>query len=83
MGPIPDLGNLTKLTWLALDNNDLTGSLPVSLTKLGKLTYLSLGTNALTGTIPGELGDLATLKELDLQENNLNIRICIQIVGGG
>ena len=67
-----------RLTALALDNNNLAGSLSDRFTtarggtiapmvSLNKLTSLDLGNNAgLTGAIPGALGHLTALTSLDL-----------------
>lgn len=67
----PELGTLANLTWLELNNNDLTGSIPSELGALANLTDLGLGDNDLTGEIPPELGNLASLENLDLAYNRL------------
>ena len=46
---------------LWLDNNDLSGPIPVELGNLANLWLLNLRDNRLTGTIPAELGDLPSL----------------------
>ncbi|XP_073226955.1 uncharacterized protein [Cicer arietinum] len=52
-GNIPDtLGNLTELSFLALNSNNFTGKIPPSLGKLSKLYWLDLADNQLTGPIP-------------------------------
>ena len=71
-GKIPaELGNLTNLTGLLLDNNQLTGGIPAELGNLDNLRDLFLNNNQLTGAIPAELGSLARLGHLDLGENRL------------
>ena len=71
-GKIPaELGNLTNLTGLLLDNNQLTGGIPAELGNLANLRDLFLNNNQLTGAIPAELGNLARLGHLDLGDNRL------------
>ena len=71
-GPIPaELGSLTNLRYLRLDNNALTGSIPTELGSLTALRYLRLNNNALTGSIPTELGNLSNLESLTLYGNAL------------
>ncbi|KAH9531367.1 hypothetical protein CY35_19G034300 [Sphagnum magellanicum] len=63
-GPIsPSFGNLLSLTSLALDYNDLNGSLPL-LKQLVHLQSLFLQNNSLSGTIPDWLADLPSLSKL-------------------
>ena len=57
---------------LELNDNNLTGTIPVGLADLSKLRTLKLGTNRFTGPIPTEFGDLLRLKYLHLHRNNLN-----------
>ncbi len=67
----PELGNLTYLTNLELDENFLTGNIPPELGNLFYLTNLRLGQNQLSGEIPSELGNLNNLNNLHLRQNNL------------
>ncbi|CAK9237931.1 unnamed protein product [Sphagnum troendelagicum] len=68
-GPIsPSFCNLLSLTSLALDYNDLNGSLPL-LNRSANLQYLFLQNNSLSGTIPYWLADLPFLSELYLPGN--------------
>lgn len=71
-GPIPDwLGTfLVNLVFLDLSNNQISGSLPVTLQKLGSLEFLLLSHNGLTGNIPTELW-LAKLRLFGLDHNSL------------
>ncbi|MXV96558.1 MAG: hypothetical protein F4Z92_12015 [Gemmatimonadetes bacterium] len=72
-GPMPvELGGLSNLAGLRLDNNNLTGPIPSELGNLANLTDLDLGTNYLNGSIPPELGNLARLMTLNLGVNNLS-----------
>ncbi|TKW26279.1 hypothetical protein SEVIR_3G177900v4 [Setaria viridis] len=70
-GGLPaDIGRLGgNLTYLALDHNSFTGTIPAAVSKLKNLTYLALNENQLTGTIPPELGDLISLEALKLESN--------------
>ncbi|CAK9213890.1 unnamed protein product [Sphagnum troendelagicum] len=71
-GPIsPSFGNLLSLTSLALDYNDLNGSLPL-LSGLANLQYLFLQNNLLSGMIPDWLADLPHLSELFVWNNNFS-----------
>ncbi len=67
----PELGELSRLTWLHLDGNRFAGPIPPELGKLTRLRILSLGDNDLTGPIPSELGDLSNLRRLWLDDNGL------------
>ncbi len=57
----PEIGQLTLLTKLKLDNNQLT-ALPAEIGQLTQLTSLSLSRNKLTA-LPPEIGLLVNLKE--------------------
>ncbi|RVW78065.1 Somatic embryogenesis receptor kinase 1 [Vitis vinifera] len=55
-GPIPEtLGKLSKLRFLCnsrLNNNSLTGTIPMSLTNITALQVLDLSNNRLSGVVP-------------------------------
>ena len=51
----PVVSSLTKLKFLNLEGNDLTGSIPAELGSLTNLRRLALGYNQLTGCLPSAL----------------------------
>lgn len=78
-GSVPDtwvgtgMGNHSyQLQFLTLDHNFLTGTLPVSLSKLSLLEHISLSHNQISGSLPDELGKLSKLQMLDLSSNAIN-----------
>lgn len=61
-GPIPpEIGNLTAVEVLSLDDNDLNGPIPPEIGNLRAVALLDLGRNNLNGRIPPEVGNLAAL----------------------
>ncbi|KAI4353460.1 hypothetical protein L6164_002409 [Bauhinia variegata] len=60
------------LQFLTLDHNAISGTIPVSLSKLGFLEQISLSHNQIVGFIPSELGSLSSLQILDLSYNNIS-----------
>ncbi|CAA3028171.1 probable leucine-rich repeat receptor kinase At1g35710 [Olea europaea subsp. europaea] len=70
-GP-PQIGKFSKLVYLGLSTNQLTGTIPARIEKLSKLNYLDLSTNHLTGQIPTSLSRLTSLRTLDLTSNKLS-----------
>ena len=67
-----ELGRLSNLRELILDNNQLSRSIPSELGDLTNLERLILDTNRLNGSIPADLGDLASLQDLSLARNELS-----------
>ncbi|GMH23989.1 hypothetical protein Nepgr_025832 [Nepenthes gracilis] len=61
----------TKLKELYLQDNLLTGSIPLSLGNCSQLVSLDFSFNYLTGTIPSNLGSLSKLKDLIIWMNQL------------
>ena len=59
-----------KITELDLSENNLSGTMPESLTGLTALEYCDLHGNDLTGVIPADLSKLTRLEFLDLSENS-------------
>ena len=71
-GRVPEeLGELSGLKWLHLNENELIGPVPSELGSLSNLTSLRLDWNRLRGEIPAELGDLSNLTKLYLDSNDL------------
>ena len=66
------MGNLSELQRLSLENNSLSGTIPIELGNLTNLSDLLLSSNSLSGTIPIELGNLTNLDRLWLQNNELS-----------
>ncbi|VFQ44808.1 hypothetical protein [Desulfoluna butyratoxydans] len=57
---------------LNLQNNNLQGMLPASLSQLSNLTSLNLSWNQLTGTLPENIGNMSQLRDLHLGGNQLS-----------
>ena len=68
-----DGGSLAKLQELFLNDNQLTGAIPVELSELTRLTSLNLAGNQLSGCIPDGLGKVA-INDLE----KLNLPDCAQ-----
>ncbi|KAK1381347.1 hypothetical protein POM88_028091 [Heracleum sosnowskyi] len=76
-GSIPyQIGMLSKLNYLSLHNNYLTGELPSSYGNLIQLQTLDLSYCGLDGSIPYQIGMLSKLKDLSLQNNHLTGKLC-------
>ena len=58
-----------RVTHLRLQNNGLTGVIPVELASLESVTHLWFNDNDLTGSIPRELGRLANLGHFSVDRN--------------
>lgn len=80
-GEVPDslCKTFSNLTYLEIDNNRLTGSIPPELGLCQKLALLNLAQNKLSGKFPSPLCNLSQLQVLKLQFNNLDGAIPIQI----
>ncbi|MEI7741981.1 MAG: leucine-rich repeat domain-containing protein [bacterium] len=60
----------TKIEWLDLSDNNITGSFPSEIREFKNLKYLNASHNKMTG-VPAEIGQLSALEELDLSYNKL------------
>ena len=65
----PEIGELTNLVHLYLNNNELT-SLPDEIGQLSSLKELNISGNQLT-SLPDKIGQLSSLKELNISDNQL------------
>ncbi|KAB1220947.1 hypothetical protein CJ030_MR3G025362 [Morella rubra] len=81
-GEIPsEVGNLRNLkassfqmfSGFFLFRNELTGTIPSSISNASQLTDLDLGINSFSGSIPKTLGNLRLLQWLNLGSNKLTI----------
>ena len=70
-GTIPSVMLFQNLTYIELDDNALTGSLPDALFSLATLKAIDLKGNQLTGTLSSEIENLAELMVLQLDQNQL------------
>jgi len=69
-GSIPEeIGLLTDLIAVDIDDNKLSGSLPASLYQLTNLEAIDLNSNALTGTISNDIGNLQKLVVVQFDDN--------------
>ncbi|XP_078177531.1 receptor kinase-like protein Xa21 [Carex rostrata] len=73
-GELPSLlVNLSaSLNYLALDNNQIDGTVPLGIGKLVDLTFIDMSNNLLQGIIPNDIGNLLTLESLDLSGNKIS-----------
>jgi len=63
--------DFTLLSYLDVDTNALTGTIPQATGEFAQLQLLDLNINSLTGTIPRELGNFANLEVLAVYINSL------------
>ena len=67
----PELDNLSELSSLYLDDNQLQGEIPAEIGNLINLDGIFIRNNQLSGEIPSELGNLSNLTHLVLDDNHL------------
>ncbi|KAG8363138.1 hypothetical protein BUALT_BualtUnG0000500 [Buddleja alternifolia] len=70
-GNIPPEWASTKLEYMSVIVNRLSGPIPRYLGNITTLVYMSLESNLFNGTVPAELGKLINLENLILSANNL------------
>ncbi|CAN0863416.1 Receptor-like protein EIX2 [Linum grandiflorum] len=63
------IAKFKRLTRLILDNNSISGPLPMLFGELTSLNYLNLARNDINGTIPASFGELAELQLADISQN--------------
>ncbi|PON32236.1 LRR domain containing protein [Parasponia andersonii] len=80
MGHIPSLGNLTKLTHLAISSRGLRDGSLSRITKLTKFALLALADSNIDGEVPSSLGNLTQLETLNLINNNFSGQIPTQLM---
>lgn len=70
-GTIPDnIGNLTDLKKLIFfDNQDLSGSIPATISQLSGVTYLQLTILNISGIIPSSICSMQSLVHIDISYN--------------
>ncbi|KAL5549770.1 hypothetical protein UlMin_005001 [Ulmus minor] len=73
-GTIPaSIGHHTSLAWFVVNNNSLSGELPLALKNCTRLISMDLGENKLSGTIPTWIGEnYLGLEILRLRQNTFN-----------
>ncbi|XP_049371776.1 probable LRR receptor-like serine/threonine-protein kinase At1g07650 [Solanum verrucosum] len=69
-GTIPPEWASTKLEFMAISNNRLSGHVPEYIGNMTSLVILSLETNLFNGSLPAEVGNLVNLQILILKANN-------------
>ncbi|KAL7212367.1 hypothetical protein ACSBR2_015117 [Camellia fascicularis] len=71
-GNIPsEIGNISNLAFLNLQQNGLTGFIPSTIKALEKLQILDLSNNRLQGSIPDDICQLKNMGDLRLNQNEL------------
>jgi Leucine-rich repeat (LRR) protein len=79
-GTLPaELGLLTGLQDLRLQNNSLTGIIPPGYGAWASLEWLDLSSNRLTATLPSEIGQWVSIETLNIAQNQLQGTIPTQI----
>ncbi len=72
-GPLDsEMFNTTVFQQLLLNNNKISGSIPVTFGRLSQLNYFDLSTNLLSGSLPPELSRMAGLQKFFVNKNSLS-----------
>ncbi|KAJ4784512.1 hypothetical protein LUZ62_035758 [Rhynchospora pubera] len=79
-GNIPiQIGKLTNLNTLLLDNMFLNGTIPEEVGNLFRLELLDLSKNMITGKIPSTFGNLTKIEHLGINDNSLEGSIPLEL----
>uniref|UniRef100_A0A2N9IFC8 non-specific serine/threonine protein kinase n=1 Tax=Fagus sylvatica TaxID=28930 RepID=A0A2N9IFC8_FAGSY len=73
------LGNCTSLKEIHLDDNYLTGELPLEIGNLQNLMEITLANNSLTGTIPNAIFNISTIEVISLYLNQFSGQLPLSI----
>nr|XP_027098141.1 LRR receptor-like serine/threonine-protein kinase EFR isoform X2 [Coffea arabica] len=68
----PQLGNLSFLVWLDLENNSFHGNLPTQMVHLRRLKHINFAFNSFDGEFPSWLGALYRLRYLSFHSNRIS-----------
>ncbi|XP_012833061.1 PREDICTED: probable LRR receptor-like serine/threonine-protein kinase At3g47570 [Erythranthe guttata] len=71
------------MTEFAIDRNQISGTIPLSIFNISSLQLLRLHHNHLYGNLPKDIGNLTKLNELDISVNNLTGKTCVRIISCG
>merc|ERR1711865_106773 len=74
-----EMGRLTNLFKLSLNDCDFSGPLPTQLGYLWNMTRLQMKNNAFTGTIPREYGRFDELEQFTLEGNKLTGKVPLEV----
>ncbi|KAL8499063.1 hypothetical protein ACS0TY_022143 [Phlomoides rotata] len=64
-----EIGNLQNLVFLAIEENEISGALPINIFNMTSLQTLLLWRNKLSGILSRDIGNLTILNVLDLSDN--------------
>ena len=79
--PSTQLGKMSNLTLLNLQNNLLTGSIPTEIGLLRNLEYLILSMNRMGGLLPSSIGNCSRLRIVMIHNNLLSGLIPNEMLG--
>ena len=80
-GTLDGISRLTKLRYLYLNQNQLSGTLPAELGNCSTLNYLVLDNNNITGTIPVEVASMNLgYSGLVLKQNKMSGEIPAEVL---
>ncbi|KAH7537855.1 hypothetical protein FEM48_Zijuj03G0137300 [Ziziphus jujuba var. spinosa] len=66
-----DFSSFPNLLRLDLNENNLTGTIPINIGLMSNLQFLDLSTNSLHGSLPLSLANLTKVYELDISRNQI------------